>query len=130
MVHRPSRTGGRVTVSNYDKADVISDTLFAYCCRNPISHESYKQFVKSGVWPEDVNLPKPEPKPAPQRREGMREYMAEDRADAAMARSIEENPPGERIRDESGPPPDDQSLNDPTSWTPALNRPSPPRSTL
>lgn len=89
QVHRPSRTGGKVAVSNYDKADVISDMLFSYCCRNPITHESYKAFTKSGVWPEDVNLPKP----SPPRREGMREYMAEDRADAALAKSIEEAPP-------------------------------------
>lgn len=94
MVHRPSRTGGRVAVSNYDKADVISDMLFSYCCRNPISHEAYKAFTKSGVWPEDVNLPKPEPLGTRrERREGSREYYAEDRADAAMAKSIGEAPP-------------------------------------
>lgn len=84
MVHRPSRTGGKVAVSNYDKADIISDNLFSTCCRNPISHESYKAFTKSGVWPEDVNLPKP----TPPRREGSREYYAEDRADREQAEQI------------------------------------------
>ena len=84
LVHRPSRTGGKVAVSNYDKADVISENLFAYCCRNPITHEAYKAFTKSGVWPEDVNLPKP----SPPRREGSREYYAEDRADREQAEQI------------------------------------------
>ena len=49
---------GRVTnsdnVRDYDKADQIGDSLFAYCCRNPISWEAYKEFERTRRWPEDV----------------------------------------------------------------------------
>jgi hypothetical protein len=54
MVHAPSRTGGGVSVSNYDRADIISESVFAYCCRHPITFEAYKLFTKTGVWPEDI----------------------------------------------------------------------------
>lgn len=110
QVHRPSRTGGKVAVSNYDKADVISDMLFSYSCRNPISHEAYKAFTKSGVWPEDVTLPKPK-EVEPQRREGSREYYAEDRADAQQAEQITQS----LAEIESGTDRDVHSVSGPTS---------------
>jgi hypothetical protein len=53
-VHRPARTGGGVQIQDYDRADQIGDSVFAYCCRQPISYEAYKAFTKDGLWPEDV----------------------------------------------------------------------------
>jgi hypothetical protein len=54
QVNAPARTGIGVTVRNYNQADQIGDSVFAYCCRTPISYEAYTEFVKSGRWPEDV----------------------------------------------------------------------------
>ena len=117
QVHKPARTGGGLSVANYDRADIIGDSVFSYCCRHPITHEAYKAFVAKGVWPEDVVLAgtKADREPAP-RREGSREYFAEDRADAAMAKAIEEAPPnlGES-ENESGPAKADQSASQPAS---------------
>ena len=55
LVHRPGRTAADPrTVSRYDQADQIGDSVFAYCCRQPVHHDVYKVFVAKGVWPEDI----------------------------------------------------------------------------
>jgi hypothetical protein len=57
-VHRPARTGGGgLQVQDYDKADQIGDSVFAYCCRQPVDYKVYEAFVNSGLWPEDVVNP-------------------------------------------------------------------------
>jgi hypothetical protein len=57
-VHRPPRTGQTgLQVQDYDKADQIGDSVFAYCCRQPVDYKVYEAFVNSGLWPEDVVHP-------------------------------------------------------------------------
>ena len=54
-VHRPGRTQrDQPTVQDYKHADQIGDSVFAYCCRNPVTFEVYKKFTETGLWPEDV----------------------------------------------------------------------------
>jgi hypothetical protein len=54
-VHAPPRSGaGPLIVRDLNKADQISDSVFSYCCRHPISHAAYKEFVKTGIWPDDI----------------------------------------------------------------------------
>jgi hypothetical protein len=96
---------GEVKIRDYDKADVIGENVFAYCCRKPITRDQYRAFEKTGSWPEDIGAigPKGAPpsgetplEPAdgrgtnrePARREGSREYAAEDRADARLADEV------------------------------------------
>ena len=64
-VTRPGRTNrDPLTTRDYDQADQIGDSVFAYCCRNPVEYEVYTEFTKTGLWPEDVQMAPATPAPA------------------------------------------------------------------
>lgn len=55
IVTRPGRTAADPLVTRqYDQADQIGDSVFAYCCRNPVTYEVYMEFTKTKCWPEDI----------------------------------------------------------------------------
>jgi hypothetical protein len=114
-VHRPARTGGGVQVQDYDRADQIGDSVFAYCCRQPISYEAYKAFTKDGLWPEDVVTMVP-----PQYKPGGLHGPVNG---SVSPSSVHEGTAPEQTAPESSPP-DDTPMTDrrstPESWSPAL----------
>jgi hypothetical protein len=45
---------GKPNVAQYNRADIIGESVFSYCCRHPIEHIAYTNFCADGRWPEDV----------------------------------------------------------------------------